>query len=544
MSSITDILVGFAKEKNLLDWVSFGLSCAALIEWFVFSCINLRTFANVLANPDPTTSIPRAAFMMIMYFVLRLIFLPFYLSGSMIELPVLGTIQPILVKAAIVFLSIFWNLTLMSPVINVWYSRMRYGIGNNPLPEPREPYSFVVILPVYNETFELLTEGIQSILDSNFPSDRIVIHVAFDNEEVSDLYLRLLEHFGVVNSDCSTSISVNINKTILWIHRWRHAGKRLCQAATWDFVKKSVAKDFGVSEINKNTTILFLTDSDNYTFTNTLRNFASNFDHNEDKLAFAGYMTTMSGGWRSAWNPIRWLQDTEYVSCETNRAFEILMGTTNCLPGGCTSVRYGAFESVADRYFTDLADTSSTDFQRNYLGEDRYLTHIMHQEFPKYSMGFCPSARSKTDPPQSLFALVKQRRRWACGAISNEAYMLTDSVIGKKYPFLILYKFIIMSVWRSLSFTQMTLTVMILRGLELKWDSISTYIFSMGIPLLISWAVVVSTSIAIGHYKVIFIYPFSHIPQSIIAFLVDWNVVFTFNQRSWGSRVRRGEHNV
>ena len=53
------------------------------------------------------------------------------------------------------------------------YARISYGVGNELLGTTELPYTFVVILPVYNETIELLTEGVKSILDSNYEKKNI-----------------------------------------------------------------------------------------------------------------------------------------------------------------------------------------------------------------------------------------------------------------------------------------------------------------------------------------------------------------------------------
>lgn len=536
-SDFVSTAITFFAAKDPLQWVLFGFSMLGFVEWLVFTSLNMRTFLNVLKNPDPTTSVAQMLLVAIGYLCVRALFLPIYLAGANIDIPFFSALYaPILYKISITILTVWWNVTLLLPCITVWYSRMRYGIGNSPLPETRERYNFIIVLPVYNETLELLVEGVNSMLKSNYPADRFQIHVAFDNNELSDLYVRFTQHFGVYDYS-NTSVSVSIDGVTLWIHRFPHAGKRLTQAKTWDFIRSSIYTQKPDAEKS----ILLFTDSDNYMYDNALRNLARNFERNPGKLAFAGYMTCMSkGAW---WNPLRLLQDTEYVAGEMNRAFEMLMGTVNCLPGGFTAVRYGAFDSIANIYFTNLPDDTITDYHRNYLGEDRYLTHIMHQRFPRHSMGFCPSARCKTDPPTSMMKLVQQRRRWYLGALGNEAYMFSDRLIWRKYKFMVFYKLVQLCWWRSFSLSQVILAIFMFRELDFAagWKGIYQQVLAVAIPLCLSWMLVSETGIKIEHYKVIFVYPISHIPQTIIAFFVDWYTIFTLNKRSWGgSRVRKG----
>lgn len=50
---------------------------------------------------------------------------------------------------------------------------------------------------------------------------------------------------------------------------------------------------------------------------------------------------------------MRFIQDTEYLSCEINRFFELSMGTINCLPGAFTAIRKSTLDLVAPIYFTE-----------------------------------------------------------------------------------------------------------------------------------------------------------------------------------------------
>jgi chitin synthase len=528
--SFEDTFVEFFAAKDALQWILFVFSVLGIFEWLVFTVLNTKTFLNVLKNPDRTTSVAQMLIVAGAYLCIRCLFLPIYFAGAYIQIPVFSTLYaPILYRIAISILTIWWNVTLLLPCITVWYSRMRYGIGNTPMRDTREPYHFIVVLPVYNETMELLVAGVESIVKSNYPADLLQIHVAFDNDDLSELYLGFAQHFGVKNVD-SPSVSVCVNGITLWLHRFTHAGKRLTQAKTWDFIKNMTM----VELLNLDKTILLFTDSDNYMYDNALRNLAYNFERNEGKLAFAGYMTCMTKyAW---WNVVKILQDTEYVAGEMNRAFEMLMGTVNCLPGGFTAMRYGAFDSIADTYFTDLPDDTITDYHRNYLGEDRYLTHIMHQRFPRHSMGFCPSARCKTDPPATVLKLVQQRRRWYLGALANEAYMFSDRLIWAKYKFMVVYKLVQLCWWRSFTLSQVILAIFMFREMNFVdgWNGVSEQVLAVTIPLFLSWLLVSETGFKIQHYKVILVYPFSHIPQTIIAFFVDWYTIFTLSQRSWG----------
>lgn len=547
---------------KVYESIIFVLSILGMMEWVIFSVINLATFRNVYKNPDVSTKKWRVICVSIFYMALRLIFLPFYLTG------LFGSdtqVQTLIFRVGTIMLAIWWNFTLLVPVATSWYSRMRYGFGNTGLGETEKPYNFIVILPVYNETLELLTEGVDSIFNQTFDSERVEIHVTFDSDDLSDLYVNFVKYLGVNLDNTSTyssdhhgrsikstpssiyssdssvyescvsvqsypeSIFVTVRGFIIFIHRFPHGGKRLTQSKNWDFIVKQREN----VEMDKERTLLILTDSDNFMYNNAFQNLSKNFEKHTEKLALSGYMTCMSKHKKS--NLLVLLQDTEYISGEMNRGFELLCGTVNCLPGGFTAIRYNAFESVSDRYFMDLSDSSITDYHRNYLGEDRYLTHIMHQEFPKHSMGFCPSARCKTDAPPTVSGLIKQRRRWYLGAISNEAYMFTDGIIASKYPVLVIYKILGMAWWRSFFFTQFILLVFLLHDIDFStWSGIQTQALSVGIPYVISWLFIIYTGIVLGRYKVIWMYPLSMIPQLFLSFFTDVYTILTLFKRSWG----------
>ena len=242
--------------------------------------------------------------------------------------------------------------------------------------------------------------------------------------------------------------------------------------------------------------------------------------------------------------------NAEYISGEMNRSFEGLFGTVNCLPGGFTALRYNVLTyrkydgdaTVAEKYYGDLPNYSITDYHRMYLGEDRYLTHLLHHALPKYSLGFCPSARSKTDPPANFAGLVRQRRRWMLGAISNNMYMVTDMVIGNRYPFLNLFK-IYQTALQCNFFTQCVLTAFAFRN---AFDLSNVLLLSLtaGIPFVLNWISASLTGITLGHWKVIFLQMPMHIICSFVQLFVDFYTLASWSVVSWGGARTQGDNAV
>ena len=103
----------------------------------------------------------------------------------------------------------------------------------------------------------------------------------------------------------------------------------------------------------------------------------------------------MSNPRKTGVNFVRMIQDTEYVSNEINRFFELSLGTVNCLPGnsfllwlkfinfvgGFTAIKFSTLEKIAPLYFTELRVTNITQYHQYILGEDRYLTHLVHKMY-------------------------------------------------------------------------------------------------------------------------------------------------------------------
>ncbi|KAI9221550.1 chitin synthase-domain-containing protein [Blastocladiella britannica] len=431
----------------------------------------------------------------------------------------------------------------------MWYSRIVYGVGNEPLIPSREPYDYIVLLPVYNEALPLLTAGIQSIIDQNYFRERVTLHISFDSDERSKLYLDLVDWLNEHSSDVAlyggtdfvNPPHVNAETIFgvyqgvrVFVHKFPHGGKRSTQAQTFLHIEKQVQLD------RLDRTILVLLDSDNFTYDNAFHNIASTFDRRPEKRALSGYMTCMSSGDNSSkfWNLI---QDVEYLSGEMGRSFELMLGTVNCLPGGFTAVRLDVMEqsipesnmTVAERYFGELPIDTLTDYHRCYLGEDRYLSHLLHQTLPRYSMGFCPAARAKTDPPPTLQALVRQRRRWFLGALSNEVYMLTDREIWSKFGFLCTFKTIQLA-FRTNFFSQVVMSIFAFADVNSNPSSYIPLAISGGIPLLLNYLAALATAIKLGHSKVFLLQPVMLIVMTISQLFIDFHAVFTFTQRSWG----------
>lgn len=533
--------------------LSYGiLSIFSIPEWILFSAMYTATFVNVIRRPErnakvadgekndkvreslPETSRLLAFFMIVIFFVIRGIYaMFFYLAVPDGDIPfVIKFLQRVFLYA----IAIWWMLILCGPAVCGVISWMIYGVGNvrlEPKTQMEEFAQIICILPVYNEEAGLLIRGIESILDSNYPKDKIALHVSFDDDKKSELYASVLKHFGKnmsINNAKITEFFQLENGTKMYFHRWTHGGKRNTQKMTWDYIQENYMKSI------LDESILVLTDSDNFMLDEALNNLSVKLNDNPKKIAYAGYMSCMSK--TEKWyqfNFIRFMQDTEYVSSEINRFFELAMGTVNCLPGGFTAIRYSAMEKVAQHYFADLPQETTTQYHQNYLGEDRYLTHLVHKTFPAYSIGFCPNARCKTDPPDTVEKYIKQRRRWLLGSVANEAYMLCTPALWRKFPILLTYK-VIQTAWRSTTFCQLIIAISAVFEMthSVGKSELLIYLISVGSPLTLAWLCACLAGIALHRYKICFVWPFMLIGQTVLQVFIDLYAVFTWKRRTWG----------
>ncbi|KAF3908158.1 hypothetical protein AA313_de0200528 [Arthrobotrys entomopaga] len=138
------------------------------------------------------------------------------------------------------------------------------------------------------------------------------------------------------------------------------------------------------------------------------------------------------------------LQDMEYIHGQLfERAVEASCGAVTCLPGALTCLKFSAFRNMSVFYFADMADKHDNpfDYGQYHLGEDRWLTHLfMIGAKHSYQIGFSTSAFCKTEACATWNSLVNQRTRWFKGFITNEAAMLTDWQLWRRYPLLCIFR--------------------------------------------------------------------------------------------------------
>ena len=116
-----------------------------------------------------------------------------------------------------------------------------------------------------------------------------------------------------------------------------------------------------------------------------------------------------------------------FITHHLAKAFESLFGTVTCLPGCFCMYRIFSHNDkspilispkIIKAYRENIVNTLHL---KNLLslGEDRYLTTLMLQKFPKMKLKFIQEAKAKTSAPDTWRVLLSQRRRWINSTVHN-----------------------------------------------------------------------------------------------------------------------------
>ena len=379
-------------------------------------------------------------------------------------------------------------------------------------------------MPIYNEDPAALCMAVDSVFGLIYPKTKLVLYLSFDSDEQSELFMHLMDHLG----EGKTSLQVpypmrtclNYQGVKIIVNRFPHGGKRSTQALTFDQIKGSFrGKQSG-------TFVLFI-DSDIILYPDCIVEFVRAMEKQKDVAAMTGFISAISS--RSS-NFYWYFQDCEYVVGQVfARSLEAALGGVTCLPGALTIVRLTELTKAAETYFSDLSTDDIFDFHRYHLGEDRYLTHLLMEQSNSYAIGFCPSARAKTEAPGTWVSFLKQRRRWLLGAFSNEVYFLSDHRIWLRVPLLLVYKlcdfasrsasfFVYIVMFQMITGTHFTVPLLVL-----VWA-----------PLALYWAMMLVFAIILRRLKVFMMYPIIILINPFMFFFINIYAIWTWNKRSWG----------
>lgn len=203
------------------------------------------------------------------------------------------------------------------------------------------------------------------------------------------------------------------------------------------------------------------------------------------------------------------LQDVEYIHGQLfERSIESACGAVTCLPGALSIVRYSALRKLAKLYFADKAEQCDDlfDYAKCHLGEDRWLTHLFMVVAKHGQIGISTGAFCKTEAVQNFRSLLKQRRRWFLGFITNEACMLTDLRIWKKYPVLCLIRL----AQNTIRTTALLFFIMVVSLITTSQRVADLPVGFIAVSLGLNWALMIYFATALGRYKIL-LYPILYV---------------------------------
>ncbi|KAL9945102.1 hypothetical protein ACHAQF_004401 [Verticillium nonalfalfae] len=389
----------------------------------------------------------------------------------------------------------------------------------------------VIVMPCYKEEPDILVKAVNSVVDCDYPPSCIHVFLSFDGDQEDELYLRTIESLGIslTLESYPKSIDVIYKEARITVSRFSHGGKRHCQKATFELIDK-VYRHY--IQRNDNLFILFI-DSDCILDRHCLQNFVYDMElspgNRRDMLAMTGVITSTT----RKHSLITILQDIEYVHGQLfERTVESGCGSVTCLPGALTMLRFSAFRRMAKYYFADKAEQCDDlfDFAKCHLGEDRWLTHLfMIGAKKRYQIQMCTSAFCKTEAAQTTKSLIKQRRRWFLGFITNEACMLTDWRLWKRYPVLIFVRF----MQNTIRTTALLFFIMVLAIITTSKKVDQLPVGFIAVSLGLNWLLMIYFGAKLKRFKV-WLYPMMFVVNPFFNWFYMVYGIFTAGQRTWG----------
>lgn len=431
----------------------------------------------------------------------------------------------------------FWSFSglLTVPWLFCIYQLVTHHLGRTKrmkqvLDETSAP-KVVIVMPCYKEDPDVLVTAINSVVDCDYPPSCIHVFLSFDGDQEDELYLNTIEKLGVplTLETYPKSIDVTYRAARITISRFPHGGKRHCQKRSFKLIDKVYQQYL---KRNDNLFILFI-DSDCILDRVCLQNFVYDMElspgNRRDMLAMTGVITSTT----KSHSLITLLQDMEYIHGQLfERTVESGCGAVTCLPGALTMLRFSAFRRMAKYYFADKAEQCEDlfDFAKGHLGEDRWLTHLfMIGAKKRYQIQMCTSAFCKTEAVQTVRSLIKQRRRWFLGFITNEVCMLTDWRLWKRYPILLTVRF----MQNTIRTTALLFFIMLLAIITTTKKVADLPVGFIAISLGLNWLMMIYFGMKLKRFK-IWLYPLMFILNPFFNWYYMVYGIFTAGQRTWG----------
>ncbi|KAJ5332485.1 uncharacterized protein N7506_006268 [Penicillium brevicompactum] len=507
----------------------------ALFEWMLWLAAFIYCLVKVYIKADHWSIKVMAIVMMVLFSVVRLVFLPVLLVTLPLPPQITIYLPQQMVNGFQTFAFWAFSILLVGPWLCCVYVLTTNSLGRTKrikrVLNDRTAPKTVVVMPVYKEEPAVLIKAVDSVVDCDYPANCIHVFLSYDGGMVDEPYLRVLGHLGIPISLRSypQSIDCTYKGARITVSRFKHGGKRHCQKQTFKLIDKVYAEYL---RRNDNLFLLFI-DSDCILDRVCLQNFMFDMElkpgSKHSMLAMTGIITSTT----PKNSLITILQDMEYVHGQLfERSVESGCGAVTCLPGALTILRFSAFRKMAKYYFSDKAEQCDDlfDYGKCHLGEDRWLTHLfMIGAKKRYQIQLCTSAFCKTEAVQDFGSLLKQRRRWFLGFITNEVCMITDVRLWVKYPLLCLVRF----MQNTIRTTALIFFIMIVALMTTSKKIDDLPVGFMGVSLGLNYLLMVYFGIRLKRFKA-WLYPLMFLINPFLNWVYMVYGIFTAGQRTWG----------
>ncbi|KAF2265934.1 hypothetical protein CC78DRAFT_168462 [Lojkania enalia] len=508
---------------------------AALLEWFLWLAAFLYCLVKVFQKAEHWSVRVMAVIMMFLFTGFRAIFLPI----MVVTLPLPSQVTKYFPQAMVTGLQwfAFWSFAglLTVPWLFCVYQLVTHSVGRRKriksvLDESSAP-KVVIVMPCYKEIPEILLRTIDSLVDCDYPPSCLHIFLSFDGDQEDELYLNTIEKLGVplTLDSYPKSIDVTYRSCRITVSRFPHGGKRHCQKRTFKLIDKIYTEYL---KRNDNLFLLFI-DSDCILDRVCIQNFMYEMElkpgSKKNMLAMTGVITSTT----EKNSLITILQDMEYIHGQLfERSVESGCGAVTCLPGALTILRFSAFRRMAKYYFADKAEQCEDlfDYGKCHLGEDRWLTHLfMIGAQERYQIQMNTGAFCKTEAVQTYRSLLKQRRRWFLGFITNEVCMLTDVRLWRRYPLLCIVRF----MQNTIRTTALLFFIMVISIITTSQKIDNLPVGFIAISLGLNWILMLYFGAKLGRYKIM-LYPIMFVINPFFNWCYMVYGIFTAGQRTWG----------
>ncbi|KAK0249919.1 hypothetical protein B0A54_14870 [Friedmanniomyces endolithicus] len=511
---------------------------AAFLEWILWLLAFLYCLVKAFqkADRDLRWSTRILAFLNMVFFVaMRAVFLPI----MVVTLPLPAQIEQYFPRELVRILQLFAFWAFASLLTIPWllcvYQLITHNVGRTRrIKTVLDEYSapkVVIIMPCYNEEPSVLLRTVDSIVDCDYPPSCMHIFLSFDGDKENELYLNTIERLGVplTLDTYPKSIDVSYRGCRVTVSRFVHGGKRHCQKKSFKLIDRIYAEYL---RRNDNLFLLFI-DSDCVLDKHCISNFMYEMDlkpgSKRNMLAMTGVITTTTE--KSTLLTV--LQDMEYIHGQLfERSVESGCGAVTCLPGALTMLRFSAFRRMSRYYFADKAEQVNDlfDYGKCHLGEDRWLTHLfMIGAKERYQIQMNTGAFCKTEAVQTFKSLLKQRRRWFLGFITNEVCMLTDIRLWKRYPLLLLIRL----AQNTIRTTALLFFVLLISLLTTSQTPANLPVGFIAVSLGLNWLLMLFFGLKLGRLKAT-LYPLMFVLNPFLNWLYMVYGIFTAGQRTWG----------